>query len=105
MKRIRKDDTVIILAGKYKGSKGKVLKMVGSDKLLVEGVNLVKKATKPNPQINQPGGIVEKLMPIHLSNVAIFDEANDKPSKVGFKTLEDGQKVRFMKSSQAVIAD
>ena len=98
MKRIRKGDQVIVIAGKNKGQKGEVVRVAG-DKLVVSNVNLVKRHTKPNPQANQPGGIVEREAPIHISNVMLFNTASNKGERVGFKTLEDGRKVRVFRSS------
>lgn len=99
MKKIRKGDDVMVLTGRNKSARGKVLRVLADDRLLVEGVNVVKRHTRPNPQMGQPGGIVEKEAPIHVSNVAIFNAATGKADRVGFKTLEDGRKVRIFKSS------
>lgn len=99
MKRIRKGDQVIVITGKYKGQRGEVLR-VGDDQVVVQNINLVKRHTKPNPQANQPGGIVEREAPIHLSNVALFNSATGKGSRVGFKTLADGRKVRVFKTGE-----
>ena len=98
MKRIRKGDQVIVITGKYKGHKGEVMRTL-DDKVVVQNVNLVKRHTKPNPQANQPGGIVEREAPIHISNVMLFNTASKKGERVGFKTLEDGRKVRVFSSS------
>ena len=98
MKRIKKDDEVIIIAGKDKGRRGKVLS-VGGDRVTVENVNVVKKAVNPNPNVGEAGGIVEREMPLHLSNVMIFNPASGKGDRVGFKCLEDGKKVRCFRSS------
>lgn len=97
MSKIKRDDEVIVIAGKDKGKRGKVLKVLG-DKLLVSGIQIIKKHQKPNPQLGVPGGIVEKESPIHVSNVAIFNAATGKADRVGYKT-EDGKKVRVFKSS------
>jgi large subunit ribosomal protein L24 len=102
MNKIRKGDAVIIIAGKDKGKRGTVLG-IGEDQLLVEGINRVKKHTKPNPMKGQPGGIVEKEMPIHISNVALFNPASKKADRVGIKTLDDGRKVRVFKSNGEVV--
>jgi large subunit ribosomal protein L24 len=99
MNKIRKGDEVLVLAGKDKGKRGTVLRRVDSEKVVVEGVNRVKKHVRPNPVKGQPGGIVEKEMPLHVSNVAIFNPATQKADRVGFKLLEDGKKVRFFKSN------
>lgn len=98
MNKIRKGDNVIVITGKDKGKRGVVLS-VGEERLVVEGVNRVKKHTKPNPMKGQPGGIVEKEMSIHISNIALFNAATQKADRVGFKTLEDGRKVRVFKSN------
>lgn len=103
MRKIRKEDNVMVIAGKNKGMKGKVLKVLSNDKVLIEGVNVVKKHVKPNPNKNVQGGIQEKEAPIHSSNVALVNPATNQPEKVGFKYLEDGRKVRYFKSSNEVI--
>lgn len=103
MKRIRKGDEVIVLAGRNRRTRGKVLRVLDDNRLIVEGVNLVKRHTRPNPQAGQAGGIVEKEAPIHVSNVAIYNAAAGKADRIGFKHLEDGRKVRFFKSSGEVI--
>jgi len=103
MNKIRKGDSVLIIAGKDKGKRGTVLTSAGEDRLVVEGVNRVKKHTKPNPMKSQPGGIVEKEMPIHVSNVALFNPTTQKADRVGFKTLDDGRKVRVFKSNGEVV--
>ena len=97
MKKIRKDDEVIVIAGKDKGKIGKVSRML-DDKVIVDGVNVVKKHTKPNPAKNVTGGILAKTMPIHVSNVALYNADSKKADRVGFK-VEDGKKVRVFKSS------
>jgi large subunit ribosomal protein L24 len=99
MNKIRKGDGVIVIAGKDKGKRGSVLSWLDEQHVLVEGVNRVKKHTRPNPMKGQPGGIVEKEMPIQISNVALFNPATQKADRVGFKTLEDGRKVRVFKSN------
>ncbi|MGY6518985.1 MAG: 50S ribosomal protein L24 [Lysobacteraceae bacterium] len=98
MNRIRKGDQVIVIAGKNKGQKGEVLKVDG-DRVVVANVNLVKRHTKPNPQANNPGGIVEREATIHISNVMLLDPASGKGSRVGIKVLEDGRKLRVLRSS------
>lgn len=103
MKKLRTNDEVVILAGKDKGKLGKILKVLPDERILVSGVNLVKKHQKPNPQIGIPGGIIEKEAPIHASNASIFNPALGKADRVGFRYLEDGQKVRFFKSNNEVI--
>ena len=103
MDKIKKGDGVIVIAGKDKGKRGVVLARVDDSHLLVEGVNRVKRHTKPNPMKNQPGGILDKEMPIHISNVALFNTVTGKADRVGFKFLEDGGKVRFFKSNGEVV--
>ncbi|MBI5436737.1 MAG: 50S ribosomal protein L24 [Nitrosomonadales bacterium] len=102
MRKIRKNDDVIIIAGKDKGSRGSVLSVL-DDRLLVSGINKVKKHQKPNPVKGESGGIVEMEKSIHASNVAIYNAAAKKADRVGIKTLEDGRKVRVFKSSGEVI--
>jgi large subunit ribosomal protein L24 len=99
MNKIRKNDEVIVIAGRDKGKRGKVLVRGDDDRVVVEGVNIVKKHAKPNPLKGVAGGIVEKTMPIHQSNVAIYNPATGKGDRVGVKFLADGQKVRVFKSS------
>ena len=100
--KIRKGDKVIVLSGRDKGKSGEVIKLVLKERrAFVQGINVVKRHTKPS-QTN-PGGIVDKELPIHLSNLAIIDPKDDKPTRVGFKRLEDGRKVRFAKRSGEVI--
>jgi large subunit ribosomal protein L24 len=102
MRKIKKNDDVIVIAGKDKGNRGNVLQVLG-DRLLVGGINKVKKHQKPNPVKGLTGGIVEKEVPIHISNVAIYNTASSKGDRVGIKTLEDGRKVRVFKSSGEMI--
>jgi len=102
MLKIKSEDEVIILAGKDKGKRGKVRKILDNNKLVVSGVNMVKKHTKPNPQAGVPGGIVEKEAPIQVSNVAIFNPSTEKADRVGFK-VEGDSKVRIFKSSGEII--
>ena len=99
MKKIRKGDEVIVIAGRDKGKRGKVLSRVSEECVIVEGVNIVKKHVKPNPMMGVPGGITEKTMPIPQSNIAIFNSATGKADRVGVKTLADGKRVRVFKSS------
>ena len=103
MRKIKKNDDVIIIAGKDKGNRGNVLSVL-DDKVLVSGINKVKKHQKPNPVKGVAGGIVEIEKPIHISNVAIYNAATKKADRVGVKSLEDGRKVRVFKSSGEVIA-
>jgi large subunit ribosomal protein L24 len=102
MNRIRKGDQVLVTAGKNKGQKGEVLR-VSDDRVVVQNISIVKRHTKPNPQANQPGGIVERERPIHISNVMLLNAATGKGERVGFKILEDGRKVRVFRSSGEVI--
>ncbi|MFZ9297405.1 MAG: 50S ribosomal protein L24 [Hylemonella sp.] len=99
MNKIRKGDDVIVLAGRDKGKRGKVVLRKDDTHVVVEGVNLVKKHTKPNPMKGTTGGIVEKAMPIHQSNVAVFNAATGKADRVGVKLLSDGKRVRVYKSN------
>ncbi len=103
MNKIRKGDEVIVLTGRDKGKRGTVAARVDADRLLVDGVNVAKKHVKPNPMKGTTGGVVDKTMPIHQSNVAIFNAATGKADRVGIKLLEDGKKVRVFKSSGAEI--
>ncbi len=103
MDKIRKGDDIIVIAGKDKGKLGVVLVRVDSEHVLIEGVNRVKKHTKPNPMKGQPGGIIEKEMPINVSNVALLNPVTKKADRVGFKTLEDGRKVRAFKSNGEIV--
>ncbi len=98
MKRIRKGDEVIVTAGRSKGQRGHVLRVV-DDRLIVENVNMIKKHQKPDPNRQQPGGIIEKEAPIHVSNVMLFNPATNRGDRVSFKVLEDGRKVRIFKST------
>lgn len=102
MRKIKKNDDVIVIAGKDKGSRGNVLRVLG-DRVLVAGVNKVKKHQKPNPVKGEAGGIVEMEMSIHISNVAIYNAATKKADRVGIKSLEDKRKVRVFKSSGEAI--
>ena len=102
MRKIKKDDDVIVITGKDKGNRGSVLRVLG-DYLVVSGINKAKKHQKPNPVKGLDGGIVEMEMPIHISNVAIFNAKTKKADRVGIKTLEDSRKVRVYKSSGEVI--
>lgn len=99
MEKIRKGDEVVVITGKDKGKRGTVARRVDAEHVVVEGVNRAKKHVKPNPIKGVVGGIVDKDMPIHISNVALFNAATQKADRVGFKTLEDGKKVRVFKSN------
>jgi large subunit ribosomal protein L24 len=103
MRRIRQNDEVIIISGKDKGKRGKVIRVSSDDRVWVENINIVKRHTKGNPLQNRPGGILDKEMPLQVSNVAPFNTATQKADKVGFKFLEDGKKVRFFRSNGEVI--
>jgi large subunit ribosomal protein L24 len=103
MNKIRKGDEVIVLTGRDKGKRGTVSVRVDADHLIVDGVNVAKKHVKPNPMKGTTGGVVDKTMPIHQSNVAIFNVTTGKADRVGIKQLEDGKKVRVFKSSGAEI--
>ena len=103
MKRIRKGDQVIVISGKDKGRQGTVLKVMEDDRVLVEQINMVKKHTKPNPMQGVEGGIVEKEMPLHISNVMLFNPVTNKGDRIGFKLLEDDRKVRYFKSNGEVV--
>ena len=103
MEKIRKGDDIVVITGKDKGKRGTVLSRVGEEHVLVEGVNRAKKHVKPNPVKGVAGGIVDKDMPIHLSNVALFNSATKKADRVGFKVLEDGRKVRVFKSNGELV--
>ena len=98
MNRIRKGDQVIVIAGADKGKKGEVVRVDG-DKVVVQNINIIKRHTKPNPQAGQAGGIIEREAPIHISNVMLLNTASGKGERVGFKVLEDGRKVRVLRSS------
>jgi large subunit ribosomal protein L24 len=103
MNKIRKGDQVIVLTGKDKGKRGTVLRVLADDHVMVESINMVKRHTRGNPQRNIAGGIIEKETPIHVSNVALFNSATGKGERVGFKTLQDGRKVRVFRKSGEVV--
>ena len=103
MEKIRKGDDVIVIAGRDKGKRGTVLRRVNEAHVLVEGINVTKKHTKPNPMKGQTGGITDKTMPIDISNIALFNPATQKADRVGIKILEDARKVRIFKSSGAQV--
>ncbi len=102
MLKIKRDDEVIVIAGRDKGKRGEVVRVLSDDRLIVSGVNIVKKHTRPNPQAGVQGGILEKEAPIQLSNVAIYNDETEKPDRVGFR-VEDGKKIRFFKSTNKAI--
>jgi large subunit ribosomal protein L24 len=103
MDKIRKGDEVVVITGKDKGKRGTVVRRVDAEHLVVEGVNRAKKHVKPNPMKGVAGGIVDKDMPIHISNVALFNPATKKADRVGIKSLEDGRKVRVFKSNGELV--
>ena len=103
MRRIKKGDEVIVIAGKDRGRRGVVLDVLETDRVLVEGINMVKKHQKPNPNAGVQGGIIDKEMPLHASNVMLFNPNTEKGDRVGIKTLEDGRKVRYFKSNNEVV--
>jgi len=100
--RIKKGDQVVVIAGKDKGKRGDVVRVAG-DKVVVSNINIIKRHTKPNPQAGQPGGVIEREAPIHVSNVMLFNPASGKGDRVGFKVLEDGRKLRVFRSSGEAI--
>ncbi|WP_455218344.1 50S ribosomal protein L24 [Kaarinaea lacus] len=102
MRKIKKGDEVIIITGKDKGKRGSVLS-VADDRVLVENCNIAKKHVKPNPNVGETGGIVDREMPLHISNIALFNPATGKADRVGIKTLKDGSKVRYYKSNNEVV--
>jgi large subunit ribosomal protein L24 len=103
MKKIKKGDEVIVTTGKSKGQRGNVLRVTQDDKVYVENINMVKRHTRPDPNRNQPGGIVEREAALHVSNVALFNPASKKGDRVGFKELEDGRKVRIFRSTGEMV--
>ena len=103
MRKIRKGDDVIVITGKDKGQRGAVLRVLVNDRVVVENVNIVKRHTKPNPARNVPGGIIEKEMSVHISNVALFNPLTKRADRVGIKMLEDGRKVRYFKSNSEIV--
>ncbi len=103
MRKIKKGDQVIVLAGKDQGKRGTVVRVTNDDRIVVENINMVKRHTKANPNKGVTGGILDKEMPLHISNVALFNPVTEKGDRVGFKVLEDGRKVRFFKSNGEVV--
>ena len=99
MRKIKKGDNVVVIAGRDKGKRGDVARIVDDTHVVVNGINAMKKHAKPNPLKNQPGGIITKEMPIHVSNIAIWNPVTQKADRIGFRTLEDGRKLRFYKSN------
>lgn len=103
MNKIKKGDTVAVLTGRDRGKRGTVVRVYADDRVVVEGINLVKRHTRPNPQAGIAGGIVEKEAPLQISNVALYNPMTHKPDRVGIRVLEDGRKVRFFKSNGEVV--
>ncbi|MFL2547177.1 MAG: 50S ribosomal protein L24 [Candidatus Rariloculaceae bacterium] len=103
MKRIRQGDEVVVIAGKDKGRRGNVIRVYDDERLLVEGVNVARKHQKPNPNAGVPGGIIEKEMPLDISNVMVYNPSAGKGDRVGIRSLEDGRKVRYFKSNDEVL--
>ncbi|MFO7286520.1 MAG: 50S ribosomal protein L24 [Gammaproteobacteria bacterium] len=103
MKRIRKGDEVVVIAGRDKGRRGVVLRVLPDDRVVVENVNVVKRHQRPNPARGVPGGIVDMEAPIHVSNVMLWNPATQKGDRVGFRVLADGRKVRYFKSNNEVV--
>lgn len=103
MNKIRKDDEVLVISGRDKGKRGKVMRVQSDGKVIVSGINMIKRHTKPNPMAGNSGGIVEKEAPIQVSNVAIYNPATNKADRVGFRILEDGKKVRIFKSNNEAV--
>jgi len=99
MRKIKKGDNVVVIAGRDKGKRGDVSRIVDANHVIVNGVNTVKRHTKPNPMKNQPGGITSQDAPIHVSNIAIWNPVTQKADRIGFRMLDDGRKVRFYKSN------
>ncbi len=104
MRKLRTGDEVIVIAGKDKGKRGQIDTFVGDNRVIIPNVNIAKKHVKANPNAGETGGIIDKAMPLNISNVAIFNAATGKADRVGIKFLEDGKKVRFYKSNSEVIA-
>ena len=103
MNKIKKGDEVYILCGKDRGKRGSVLKVLPNGRAIVQGINMVKKHTKPNPQANKPGGILEQEASLEISNIAVYNPASGNGDRVGFRFLEDGRKVRYFKSNGEVV--
>jgi large subunit ribosomal protein L24 len=103
MRRIKKGDQVIVIAGKDRGRQGNVIRVIDNERVLVEGISMVKRHTKPNPNRGVTGGIIEREATIHISNVMLFNPVTKKGDRIGFRTLEDGRKVRYFKSNDEVV--
>ncbi len=104
MQKLKRDDEVIVIAGRDKGKRGKVTRVLGNGHVVVSGINMVKRHTKPNPNIGKQGGIIEKEAGIAISNIALFNPKTSKAGKVGVRVEADGKKVRIFKSDKSVIA-
>lgn len=103
MRKIKKGDQIIVIAGKDKGKRGMILHITSNDSVVAEGINIVRKHQKPIPMRGVSGGIIEKPMPIHISNVALFNPGTGRPDKVAFRLLADGRKVRYFKSNNEIV--
>ena len=103
LRKIKQGDQVVVISGKDKGKQGTVLRVIDDEKVIVQNINMVKKHTKANPMKGEPGGILDKEMPLDISNVAVFNPVTGKGDRVGFKTLDDGRKVRVFKSNGEVV--
>lgn len=103
MQKLKRDDEVIVIAGRDKGKRGKVTRVLNNGRLIISGINMIKRHTRPNPNIGQQGGIVEKEAGIQVSNVAIFNPKSEKADRVAFKIEEDGTKVRIFKSDSSLV--
>lgn len=103
MQKLKREDEVIVIAGRDKGKRGKITRVLGNGRLIVSGINMVKRHTKPNPNVGKQGGIIEKEAGIQASNIAIFNPKSSKADKIGIRQEEDGSKVRFYKSDDALI--
>ncbi len=103
MSKIKKGDEVVVIAGKDKGRRGVILKVLDNDRVVIENVNMMKKHVRPNPNAGVTGGIIDKEMSIHISKVMLFNPVTKKGDRVGFRRLEDGRKVRFFRSNKEVV--
>ena len=103
MLKLKRDDEVIVIAGRDKGKRGKVTRVLDNGRLIISGINMIKRHTRPNPNVGQQGGIVEKEAGIQISNIAIFNPKSEKADRVGFKVEEDGTKVRIFKSDSSLV--
>lgn len=103
MNKIRKGDEVVVIAGKDKGRRGTVLRVYPDERVLVEGINVAKKHQRANPNLGVPGGIIDREMPLHVSNVMVYNPQTKKGDRIGIRTLEDGSRVRYFKSNEEVV--